>query len=297
MTTELETVRPPVDPRLTWGLPALGALPSIAQLDDVVTRVLAPNPSPMTLDGTNTYVVSVHGTGEALIVDPGPSDVDHLARVDAVVADLDVTVRWVAVTHHHADHAAAAADWSMRFGAELVAPEPATAGPGGRVVTDGDRLALAGLAVDVVATPGHTRDHVAYRLGTGVLLTGDHVLGRGTSVVAYPDGDLVVYLEALRRVLNLGPDALYPGHGPELTVDPSAVVRYYLDHRRFRERQVLAVLRSGPATPTALVATLYHDVDRRLWPAAEASLRATLAALVAAGAVSRDGAERFRLVA
>jgi hypothetical protein len=125
-------------------------------------------------------------------------------------------------------------------------------------------LSLSGLDVEVVATPGHTRDHVAYRLASGVLLTGDHVLGRGTSVVAYPDGDLAAYLASLRRVLDLGPDALYPGHGPELTVDPAAVVRYYLDHRRFREQQILIALQEGPAAPATLVATIYREVDRRL---------------------------------
>jgi glyoxylase-like metal-dependent hydrolase (beta-lactamase superfamily II) len=250
----------------------------------------------MTLDGTNTYVVHVPGAGQALIVDPGPTDGEHLARVRAVLAEADAEVRWVAVTHHHVDHAAAAAAWAADLDAELVAPDPATAGSGGRVVGDGARLPLPGLDVAVVATPGHTRDHVAYRLGTGTLLTGDHVLGRGTSVVAYPDGDLPAYLAALRRVLDLGPNALYPGHGPELTVDPSAVIRYYLAHRRFREEQVIAALQRGPATPSELVASIYRAVDPRLWPAAEASLRAGLAALVAAGKVRFDRDERVRLV-
>jgi glyoxylase-like metal-dependent hydrolase (beta-lactamase superfamily II) len=287
---------PPSDPRSGWDLPPLGAMPSVAALDGVVTRVLAPNPSPMTLDGTNTYVVSVAGTGEALIIDPGPSDVEHLARVRAVLAEADAAVRWVAVTHHHADHAAAAASWAEAFEAPLVAPDRRTAGSKGQVVGDGARLPLTGLEVEVVATPGHTREHVAYRLGTGSLLTGDHILGRGTSVVAYPDGDLPAYLQALRRVLDLGPDALYPGHGPELDVDPAAVVRYYLDHRRFREQQVLTALRTGPATPRELVAVIYRDVDQRLWPAAEASLRAAVAALATAGQVRHGEGDRVLLV-
>jgi glyoxylase-like metal-dependent hydrolase (beta-lactamase superfamily II) len=293
MADDLAEPIAPADPRLGWELPPPGTLPTVTRLDETVTRVLAPNPSPMTLDGTNTYVVSVPGAGEALVIDPGPLAPDHLARVRSELTDT--TVRWVAVTHHHLDHTEAATAWAARFGAQLLAPDPATAGEAGRVVGEGTSLALAGLDVEVVATPGHTRDHVAYRLGSGVLLTGDHVLGRGTSVVAYPDGDLSAYLGSLRRVLDLGPDALYPGHGPELTVDPAAVVQYYLDHRRFREQQILAVLRAGPATPATLVATIYREVDRRLWPAAEASLRAALVTLVDDGRVDHVSDGRVRL--
>ena len=111
------------------------------------------------------------------------------------------------------------------------------------------------------------------------MLTGDHVLGRGTSVVPHPEGDLVAYLESLRRVHDLGPDALYPGHGPELTEDPDAVLTYYRDHRHFREQQILAALADGPTTPRGLVERIYADVDRRLWSAAEASTRAALVGL------------------
>lgn len=271
-------------------------MPTSARLDELVTRVLAPNPSPMTLDGTNTYLVTVPGSGEAVLVDPGPSDASHLQRVRDELARVDAVVRWIAVTHHHVDHAEAASDWSVRFGATVVAPTRHTAGPQGRIVGDGATLPLAGCPVEVVATPGHTRDHVAFRLASGALLTGDHVLGRGTSVVAYPDGDLAAYLRSLRRVLELGPDVLYPGHGPELTVDPGAVLRFYLEHRRFREQQIEAALEAGPATPPELVARIYHEVDRRLWPAAEASLRAALAALADAGSVTVGPAEQVRLL-
>ncbi len=280
-----DDLTPPRDPRETWQLPPFGAMPEIADLDPVTTRVLAPNPSPMTLDGTNTYVVGAAGSGEVLVVDPGPDDAEHLGRVERVVGERDAAVRSVVVTHHHLDHAAAAAAWAGRMACPVVASTPAVAGAHGTVVGHGARVPLAGLDVEVVATPGHTRDHVALRLGTGALLTGDHVLGRGTSVVAHPDGDLAAYLDSLRRVLDLGPDVLYPGHGPELTEDPQAVLTYYRDHRRFRERQILAVLAEGPSTPRGLVERIYAEVDHRLWPAAEASTRAALAALDAAGRV------------
>lgn len=279
----------PADPRAGWGLPAFGQMPGVARLDEVTTRVLAPNPSPMTLDGTNTYVLHPVGSGAAAIVDPGPDDPAHLAAVEAVLRERDTWPTAVLVTHHHVDHAAAAAGWADHFGARLHASDPDVAGEYGHRLVDGGHVDLPGLTVEVVATPGHCGDHLAFRLGTGALLSGDHVLGRGTSVVAHPDGDLAAYLTSLRRVLDLGPDVLYPGHGPELAEDPEAVLRYYLDHRAFRERQVLAVLADGEATPREVVEVVYADVDERLWPAAEASTRAALDRLAGEGRVRFDG--------
>jgi glyoxylase-like metal-dependent hydrolase (beta-lactamase superfamily II) len=285
----------PIDPRTSWALPPFGALPVVEELDEVTTRVLAPNPSPMTLDGTNTYVVGAPGRGEVLVVDPGPDDPAHLARVREVLADRSAAVRAVVVTHHHVDHAEAALAWADTFGCTVIAAARAVAGPRGLTVGDGEPVALEGLEVRVIATPGHTRDHVALRLGTGAVLTGDHVLGRGTSVVTHPDGDLAAYLESNRRLLDLGPDALFPGHGPALTEDPSAVLVYYGEHREFRRRQILAALAEGPASPADLVARIYADVDRALWPAAESSTRAALEVLVAEGQVEPAGADRLAL--
>ncbi len=293
---------PPVDPRQRWSLPAFGAMDAVTELDEVVTRVLAPNPSPMTLDGTNTYVIGVAGSGEALVVDPGPDDDGHRRSVEVVLAGLDAGVRAVVVTHHHLDHAEAAVDWARRFGAPVLAaeagvarPADAPAGHRGSTLADGQRVSLAGLDVEVVATPGHTRDHLALRLETGALLTGDHVLGRGTSVVAYPDGDLEAYLRSLTRVLALGPDVLYPGHGPALREDPGAVLRFYAEHRAYRERQVLTALEGRRATPRELVEDIYAEVDRRVWPAAEASTRATLALLEQRGQVRLGADDRASL--
>jgi glyoxylase-like metal-dependent hydrolase (beta-lactamase superfamily II) len=285
----------PVDPRLTWELPAFGQMPVSEDLSEYVTRVVAPNPSPMTLDGTNTYVLGTPGAGAVVIVDPGPDDAAHLDRVRAVVAERDAAVAAVVVTHHHLDHTQAAHGWGAAFGCPVHAPRPQDAGAGGRVLSDGDLVDLPGLEVRVVATPGHTRDHVAFRLGDGSLLTGDHVLGRGTSVVAHPDGDLTAYLASLRRTLDLGAHALHPGHGPSLTEDPDAVLRFYADHRDFRRAQVLSELAAGPATPRELVASIYAEVDRSLWPAAEASTRATLAALVDEGVVQPAAADQVQL--
>jgi glyoxylase-like metal-dependent hydrolase (beta-lactamase superfamily II) len=274
-----------VDPRTTWGLPAPGAMPRTADLEPLVSRVLAPNPSGMTLDGTNTYVVGAPGSGQAVVVDPGPADAAHLAAVEGVLAAQDAEVVAVLVTHHHGDHAEAAQPWGARFGAPVAAADAAVTGPGGRVLAPGEQLRLAGTTIGVVPTPGHTADHLAFRLESGAVLVGDHVLGRGTSVVTHPEGDVVAYLESLRRVHDLGPAALYCGHGPELTVDPAAVLDFYLAHRAFREEQLLAALDAGPRTVDELVAQVYAAVPQALWPAAAQSTRATLAKLLAEGRV------------
>jgi glyoxylase-like metal-dependent hydrolase (beta-lactamase superfamily II) len=275
----------PVDPRGAWGLPAPGALPPVAELEPLVTRVLAPNPSPMTLDGTNTYVVGAAGSGQAFVLDPGPDDVAHLTAVEAALAARDARCVAVLVTHHHGDHAEAALPWGRRFEAPVAAASRAVAGADGRLLEPGERLVLAGTAVDVVPTPGHTADHLAFRLESGAVLVGDHVLGRGTSVVTHPEGDVTAYLESLRRVHALGPAALYCGHGPELTEDPGAVLDFYLSHRAYREQQLLAVLGQGPATVDELVAVVYAEVPRNLWSAAAQSTRATLDKLRVEGRV------------
>lgn len=284
----------PVDPRATWDLAAPGAMPRTADLEPLVTRVLAPNPSPMTLDGTNTYLVGAPGSGQAVLVDPGPDDAAHLAAVEAALAGRQARCVAVLVTHHHGDHAEAARPWGALLDARVAAADVRVAGPGGRVLEPGERLALAGTTLDVVPTPGHTADHLAFRLESGAVLVGDHVLGRGTSVVTHPEGDVLAYLESLRRVHDLGPSALYCGHGPELTEDPGAVLDYYLAHRAMRESQLLAAMARGAGTVDALVADVYAEVPREVWPAAAQSTRATLAKLAAEGHVRVDG-DRVRL--
>ena len=270
-------------------------MPTVERVAPELVRVLAPNPSLMTLDGTNTYVLGATGTGEAVIVDPGPDDPAHRQRVDEAVADLDAEVRAIVLTHHHPDHAEAAAGWAADLGCPVLAPT-ADLAVDAPVLSDGDRLAVRDVEVTVIATPGHTRDHLAFRLGSGAVLTGDHVLGRGTSVVVHPDGDLEAYLASLQRLYDLGPSALHPGHGPSLTEDPGAVLSYYAAHRRYREHQLKHALRDGPAGLDELVPRLYADADRRVWPAATASLLALLALLTARGEVHRDTGARYHLV-
>ena len=286
---------PPRDPRERWVLPAFGAMAVVAHLAPGLIRVLAPNPSPMTLDGTNTYVLAPPGSGEAVLVDPGPVDPSHEAQVSAVLTEVDAELRAIVLTHHHPDHAESAARVAAAHGSPVLAASRTLTGAD-RVLTDGERLTVGGTDIEVVATPGHTGDHLAFRLSDGAVLTGDHVLGRGTSVVVHPDGDLEAYLASLRRLHDLGPQALHPGHGPSLTEDPTAVIDFYLAHRAFREAQLRAVLAVAPATVAELVARLYADLDRQLWPAATASLSATIAALTARGELRTDSGGRCHLV-
>src|SRR4051812_7220684 len=258
-------------------------------LEPLVTRVLAPNPGSMSLDGTNTYVVGEPGSGQAVLVDPGPDDAAHLAAVGAVLAERDAECVAVLVTHHHEDHAEAALPWGAHFGVQVAAADATVAGPRGRLLEPGERLRLAGATIGRVPTPGPTPARLALRLESGAVLVGDHVLGRGTSVVTHPEGDVLAYLESLRRVHDLGPSALYCGHGPELTEDPGAVLEFYLAHRAYREHQVLEALAAGAGSVDEIVATVYAEVPPELWPAAAQSTQATLAKLVAEGRVEHDG--------
>ncbi len=286
---------PPVDPRISWELPPPGRMPATLTLEPLLTRVLAPNPSGMTLDGTNTYLVGEPGAGRAVLVDPGPENPDHLDRVTAALAARDARCEAILVTHHHRDHAEAALPWGRHFDAPVAAADPAVTGANGRVLRSGERLRLAGTSIAVVPTPGHCADHLSFRIESGAVLVGDHVLGRGTSVVTHPEGDLVAYLDSLRRINDLGPAALYPGHGPELTEDPGAVLDYYAEHRSFRERQILILLRDAARSVTELVEIIYAAVSRSLWAAATQSTRAALAKLEVQGRIQLTG-DNARLV-
>jgi len=243
--------------------------------------VLAPNPGPLTLDGTNTWVLSAPGSGQALVVDPGPDDAGHLAAVLAAVAECQARVVAVLLTHGHPDHS----DGARRL-AELAGPgvgvrslDPAHR-LGSQGLADGDVVVAGDLELRVVATPGHSSDSLSFLLpAASALLTGDTVLGRGTTVVAHPDGRLADYLGSLRTVEGLcergDVTMVLPGHGPVLD-RPLEVVRHYLRHRAERLDQVAAAVAAGARTPQEVVQRVYAEVDRVLWPAAELSVRAQL---------------------
>ena len=237
--------------------------------------VLAPNPGPMTLDGTNTWVLAEPGGRRSVVVDPGPLDAAHLAAVFEVADPVAV----VLLTHGHPDHAEGARTFAEWAGCGVRAVDPAhRLSEDG--LADGEFLDVDGLRLRVVATPGHTADSVSFLLpADAAVLTGDTVLGRGSTVVAHPDGRLRAYLASLRRIRRLAEELplrqLLPGHGPART-DPAAVVDDYLRHREERLEQVRRALAAGAGSPRAVVARVYADVDPALWPAAEQSVRAQL---------------------
>ncbi|HVL85996.1 MAG TPA: MBL fold metallo-hydrolase [Pseudonocardia sp.] len=253
--------------------PAYGVLRPVTPLAAVL---LAGNPSPMTLDGTNTWVLRAPGERACVVVDPGEDDEEHLGRVAA-----NGPVARILLTHRHHDHAGGARRFAELVAAPVQALDPSLV-LGSEALGDGDVVAAAGVELRVVTTPGHTSDSVSFLL-TGpdaepVVLTGDTILGRGTTVIAHPDGALGPYLDSLRRLADLpAGTAVLPGHGPELPDAPAAAAQY-LAHREQRLDQVRAALAELGADATArrVVELVYADVDRSLWPAAELSVRAQL---------------------
>ncbi len=252
---------------------AYGQLRAVTPLASVL---LERNPSPMTLEGTNTWVLRAPGEERCVVVDPGEDDPEHLGAVAA-----QGPVALVLLTHRHPDHAGGARRFAELTGAPVRALDPSLV-LGSEALGDGEVVAAAGVELRVVATPGHTSDSVSFLLdGPGAptaVLTGDTVLGRGTTVIAHPDGRLGPYLESLRRLADLPPaTAVLPGHGPELP-DAAQVAAAYLAHREQRLDQVRdALARLGPdASARAVVELVYADVDESLWPAAELSVRAQL---------------------
>lgn len=233
--------------------------------------LLENNPSTMTLEGTNTWVLHAPGARGRIIVDPGYEDVDHLGRL------LEGgTVELILLTHHHPDHSEGAPWLASRVDAPVRAFD-AELCQGGDPIDHDHVIRAAGLELQVLHTPGHTSDSVTLRFDHGGLthvLTGDTILGRGTTVLS----DLGDYLDSLARLRELPPGSIgLPGHGPELA-DLAATAREYHDHRRQRLDQVRAALRQlGPdATPRQVVELVYADVDRALWGPAEFSVRAQL---------------------
>jgi glyoxylase-like metal-dependent hydrolase (beta-lactamase superfamily II) len=241
--------------------------------------VLAPNPSPMTLDGTNTWIVSEPGSDLAVVIDPGPLHEGHLRAVVRAAEERGARVALTLLTHGHADHAEGAARFAELTGSPVRALDPAQR-LGDEGLRHGDVITTGGLDLRVLGTPGHTSDSLCFHLpADGAVLTGDTVLGRGTTMVAHPDGRLGDYLDSLRMLRALasehGVATVLPGHGPVLG-DALGAVEYYLAHRASRLAQVETAVEAGHRTPAEVVAHVYADVDRALWPAAELSVRAQL---------------------
>jgi glyoxylase-like metal-dependent hydrolase (beta-lactamase superfamily II) len=249
-----------------------------------VERVLAPNPGPYTGPGTNTYLLD-GGSGLA-VLDPGPVIVEHEQAIIRAVRGR--VVRAVVVTHTHPDHAPLANPLGRAFGVPVFGHSPGPEFDPDVRLLDGDHVGVGEETLEVVHTPGHSEDHLCFRSGD-VLFTGDHIMG-GSSVMI---DDLAAYLASLERLQAMTFARLYPGHGEEID-RPAEVISWYLEHRRQREREVIAAVAGGAGTLGAVVELVYRDVDPILHPLAARSVAAHLRKLGSEGLVDFGGSSDWR---
>lgn len=258
----------------------------------MVTLVRAPNPSAMTLSGTNSYLLDC-GNGDALVIDPGPAIDRHVqALIDAADTGA-LTIRAIALTHGHPDHASAAAGLAAATGARIYAHPRSRAGRNADLPLEG-KLRVGSTALYTIDAPGHTFDHVVFYLpGERSLFTGDVILGEGTAVIAPPGGAMRPYQRTLQRLADEfgGARAIYPGHGPVVS-DARAKIVEYIAHRQSREAQILDALRAGPLTIPDLVRRIYGTERHVLWPAMARQILAHLVALEGDGRVSAQRLDR-----
>lgn len=266
--------------------------------------ILAPNPSPLTGPGTNTFLL---GSDQVAVIDPGPDDPAHLA---AIIAAGQGRISHILVTHAHLDHSAGAASLARLTGAPVLAFGDALSGRspmmrrlsdagaigGGEgldlsftpdiVLRDGDRIDGADWSLTALHTPGHSGGHLAFQWGD-LIFCGDVVMGWSSTIISPPDGDLADYLRTLDRLAHIGPSRLLPAHGDTIE-DPQSRLAELAAHRRLRTAQILAALRDGPADATTLARRLY-DVPPILLSAATRNVLAHLLALTDLGAVAPRG--------
>ena len=272
----------------------------VEKASPLVRRLLAPNPSPFTFTGTQTYLV---GRGEVAVIDPGPDLPEH---VEALLAATEgERIAAIICTHTHRDHSPASRPLQEATGAPIIGCAPLSLEDDGpradaafdpdyrpdRVLGDDDSLTGEGWTLRAVATPGHTSNHLCLALAEEqALFTGDHVMGWSTTVVSPPDGDMAAYMQSLEKLLARGDLIYYPAHGPAVEA-PRRLVRGLIGHRRQREGQILRHVKRGEGSIPAMVAQMYKGIDPRLHPAAGRSVLAHLIDLEARGLVVRQGEE------
>jgi glyoxylase-like metal-dependent hydrolase (beta-lactamase superfamily II) len=241
-----------------------------------IRTITAPNPGPFTLTGTQTYLI-----GETAILDPGPLIESHVEALRAAMPNL----RTILITHRHGDHAPAAIPLKEATGAEIIAPRNVLDDSVvDRRVAGGESLTIDDTRVDVIATPGHTNEHVCYFTAHGDLFTGDTILGYGTTAIFPPDGHMGDYLRSLETLRSLNPRRIYPAHGP-VREDAMPLIEQYIAHRLQREKQILDAIASGAETAEEMRAMIYPDLDERLRGAAEIQITAHLIKLKEEGAI------------
>ncbi|BAI97674.1 MBL fold metallo-hydrolase [Sphingobium sp. TA15] len=278
---------------------------ALMRLSPLVGRVLAPNPSPFTYTGTQTYLV---GAEDVAVIDPGPDDPAHLAALIEAIDGRPVMA--ILCTHTHRDHSPAAAPLGERTGAPVIGCAPLTLEDDGpradaafdaayrpdRVLADGERIGGRGWTLAAVATPGHTSNHLCFALlEEKALFTGDHVMGWSTSIVSPPDGDMAAYMASMQRLLDRTDTVYYPAHGDPVD-NPQRLVRGMMGHRKQREGQILRFLeRNGASEIPDMVVEMYKGVDPRLHSAAGRSVLAHLIDLDGRGIAAATGDGRWRL--
>lgn len=258
----------------------------------MVTLIRAANPSPMTLSGTNTYLVDC-GDGAALVIDPGPPLEAHRRAILEAAAARLLTVQAIALSHSHPDHALGAPQLAAATQAPVYAHHRSRAPHDRKLPLEGD-LRLGKAAIRCIDAPGHSDDHAIFYLeGENALFTGDTILGEGTTVIAPPGGALRPYQHTLARLASEFPDAtrIYPGHGP-IVEDPAAKIAEYVAHRQMREDQVIAALRERPMSVPDLVRRIYGNARQVLWPAMARQVLAHVEALESEGRVAARELER-----
>jgi len=271
------------------------------QLDPLIRRVLAPNPSPYTYTGTQTYVIGAADAPDCAVIDPGPADEAHLDAILATVGAARVAA--IMCTHTHRDHSPAAAPLAARTGAPIVGCAPlviesdhpradeafdTTYAPD-RVLEDGEQMRGTGWTLTAIATPGHTSNHLCFALEEAkALFTGDHVMGWSTSVVIPPDGDMGEYMASLEKLMARDDAVYHSAHGAAIT-KPQQLVRGMIGHRRQRENQILRLLGEEARSVSAFIPQMYKGLDERLIPAAEMSVTAHLLDLEKRGQVALEG--------
>jgi len=250
-----------------------------------IALIRAPNPSPLTLTGTNSYVIDC-GNSEAICIDPGPAIESHAEALLAHCKNIHCALTWIALTHGHPDHAPAAAILRKRTNARVAAHETSDTAPD-RILRDNDTIAAGDLALQAAASPGHSAAHfVFYEPRERALFTGDTVLGEGYVLITPPDGDMRAYMQTLRRLARefALTRTIFGGHG-EPVRDPAAKLQEYIEHRVAREHQILDALKAGPKTVSDLVESIYAQTNRALWPAASQQVLAYLDALEREGQI------------
>ncbi len=232
-----------------------------------IRSILAPNPGPFTLTGTQTYLL-----GDTAILDPGPLIDSHVEALMAAMPGL----RTILITHRHGDHAPAAVPLKEATGAEILAPDNVLDDSlVNRRVNGGESLTIEGTRIDVIATPGHTGEHVCYLTADGDLFTGDTILGSGSTTIFPPDGHMGDYMRSLQTLRSHNPRRIYPAHGP-IRDNAVALIDEYIAHRLERERQILEAIAAGATTPAEMRARIYPVLDERLHGAAEIQIEAHL---------------------